>query len=34
VQARDAFNQYLARAPQADDRAFVQRELDKLGGTP
>ena len=33
-QARDAFQQYLARAPQADDRAFVQRELDKLGGTP
>jgi predicted Zn-dependent protease len=32
--ARDAFHQYLDRAPQAGDRAFVQRELDKLGGTP
>ena len=34
VQARDAFQRYLNIAPQAEDRAFVQRELDKLGGTP
>jgi predicted Zn-dependent protease len=34
AQAREAFQRYLAAAPQADDRAFVQRELDKLGGTP
>ena len=33
VQARDAFQRYLSIAPQAGDRAFVQRELDKLGGT-
>jgi beta-barrel assembly-enhancing protease len=32
AQARDAFQRYLAASPQADDRAFVQRELDKLGG--
>ena len=31
AQARAAFQQYLQRAPQADDRAFVQHELDKLG---
>lgn len=30
--ARAAFQRYLSNAPQADDRAFVQRELDKLGG--
>ena len=29
-----ALQTYLENAPQADDRAFVQRELDKLGGTP
>jgi predicted Zn-dependent protease len=34
AQARTAFETYLREAPQADDRAFVQRELDKLGGTP
>ena len=34
VPARDAFRRYLDAAPQADDRAFVQRELDELGGTP
>jgi len=32
--ARDALQRYLALAPQAEDRAFVQRELDKLGGVP
>lgn len=31
--ARAAFQRYLADAPQAEDRAFVQRELDKLGGS-
>lgn len=31
VQAREALQRYLAQAPQADDRAFVQRELDTLG---
>ena len=33
AEARIALQRYLADAPQADDRAFVQRELDKLGGT-
>lgn len=32
--ARMALQRYLALAPQAEDRAFVQRELDKLGGAP
>lgn len=32
--ARAAFQQYLAAMPQADDRAFVQREMDKLGAKP
>lgn len=32
--ARAALQRYLALAPQAGDRAFVQRELDKLGGAP
>ena len=31
AQARDALQRYLHDAPQADDRAFVQREIDKLG---
>ena len=31
--ARAAFQRYLADAPQAEDRAFVQRELEKLGGS-
>lgn len=30
--ARDALQRYLRQAPNAEDRAFVQRELDKLGG--
>lgn len=29
--ARAALQRYLTDAPQAEDRAFVQRELDKLG---
>jgi beta-barrel assembly-enhancing protease len=32
AEARSALQRYLGEAPQADDRAFVQRELDKLGG--
>ncbi|MCL1634340.1 M48 family metallopeptidase [Luteimonas sp. SX5] len=32
--ARAAFQNYLTAMPQADDRAFVQREMDKLGGKP
>ena len=32
-EARIALQTYLQNAPQADDRAFVQRALDKLGGT-
>jgi predicted Zn-dependent protease len=32
--ARNALQHYLQAAPQADDRAFVQRALDKLGDTP
>ena len=32
-EARAALHRYLSEAPQPDDRAFVQRELDKLGGT-
>jgi predicted Zn-dependent protease len=32
-EARAALDKYLQDAPQADDRAFVQRALDKLGGT-
>lgn len=32
AEARAALQRYLADAPQAEDRAFVQRELDKLGG--
>ena len=31
AQAREALQRYLRDAPQADDRAFVQREIDKLG---
>lgn len=31
AQARDALQRYLRDATQAEDRAFVQRELDKLG---
>jgi len=31
AQARDALQRYLRESPQADDRAFVQREIDKLG---
>lgn len=34
AQARTALQRYLVEAPQAEDRAFVQRELDKLGGVP
>lgn len=30
--ARDALRRYLELVPQAEDRAFVQRELEKLGG--
>ena len=30
--ARAALQRYLEDAPQVEDRAFVQRELDKLGG--
>jgi predicted Zn-dependent protease len=30
--ARAALQRYLELAPQAEDRAFVQRELEKLGG--
>lgn len=30
--ARDALQRYLQQAPNAEDRAFVQRELEKLGG--
>ena len=29
--ARASLQRYLTDAPQAEDRAFVQRELDKLG---
>lgn len=32
AEARTALQRYLSLAPQAEDRAFVQRELDKLGG--
>jgi len=32
--ARTALQRYLSEAPQAEDRAFVQRELDKLGARP
>ncbi len=32
-EARAALQTYLDHAPNADDRAFVQRALDKLGGT-
>lgn len=32
--ARAALRRYLDTAPRADDRAFVQRELDRLGGAP
>ena len=31
AEARTALQRYLTDAPQAEDRAFVQRELDKLG---
>lgn len=34
VAAREALRRYLELAPQAEDRAFVQRELEKLGGAP
>jgi hypothetical protein len=30
--ARHALHHYLELSPQAEDRAFVQRELEKLGG--
>ncbi len=30
-QAREALQRYLRDVPQAEDRAFVQREIDKLG---
>ena len=30
--ARESLRRYLKDAPEAEDRAFVQRELDKLGG--
>lgn len=30
--ARDALARYLQQSPNAEDRAFVQRELEKLGG--
>lgn len=33
AEARVALQRYLRESPQADDRAFVQRELDKLGGS-
>jgi len=33
-QARDALRRYLGDAPNAEDRAFVQRELEKLGDRP
>ena len=33
AEARVALQTYLQNAPKADDRAFVQRALDKLGGT-
>lgn len=32
VAAREALQRYLREAAHAEDRAFVQRELDKLGG--
>ena len=32
--AATALRRYLDTATQAEDRAFVQRELDRLGGTP
>lgn len=32
--AREALQRYLSLAPQAQDRAFVQRELDRPGGSP
>jgi predicted Zn-dependent protease len=32
TEARAALQHYLGEAPQGEDRAFVQRELDKLGG--
>ncbi|MEJ7747426.1 MAG: hypothetical protein WKF61_11925, partial [Luteimonas sp.] len=32
AQARNALQRYLDSAQQTDDRAFVQRELSKLGG--
>lgn len=32
--ARQALQRYLQDAPQAEDRAFIQHEIDKLGGTP
>lgn len=31
--ARGSLHRYLQQAPEAEDRAFVERELDKLGGT-
>lgn len=30
--AREALQRYLQQSPNAEDRAFVQRELEKLGG--
>ena len=34
IGARRAFEHYLHVLPNADDRAFVQRAMDKLGDTP
>lgn len=34
AEARNALQRYLDAAAQTEDRAFVQRELTKLGGTP
>ncbi|MCY7355520.1 MAG: hypothetical protein LH470_10695, partial [Lysobacter sp.] len=33
-EARSALQRYLDATMQAEDRAFVQRELTRLGGTP
>jgi hypothetical protein len=32
--ARAALQRYLQQSPDAEDRAFVQRELDRIGGAP
>ena len=34
AEARSALQRYLVDAPQAEDRAFVQRELERLGDRP